>query len=379
MNNEVMKALEEQGKAFEGFKTHYNGELTRLSNMLKDMEAKGNRPMAPGIVGSADLIEARKGVDRFLRTGDGELDRKSLSTVTGGAGYTVPAIMAEQVYTVMKAASPMRQWCNVVNPLSGDYTQPILVGGGAVTHAGEEDARDANTTPTFTEAKPSLGEAFVNWPCSQRALDDSGYDLARLIEEEGSRAIAEAQNGAFVSGNGTDKAKGFLAYTQAATDDGTRAFGEIQYVPTGVAGGFKTASATVSPGDDLITLIYKLKAGHRQGAAFMMNSETLSVVRKWKDYSTGAMLWQPSLMAGQPSLLCGFPVVENEDMPAIGSGTTPIAFGNWKRAYTIVDRTLTLLRDPYTNKPYVNLYMSSYYGGMLVDSEAVKVLKLSAS
>jgi len=335
--------------------------------------------MAPGSVGSADVIEARKSVDRFLRTGDGALSEKSLSTVSGGAGFSVPAVLAEQVYTVMKAASPMRQWCNVVNPLSGDYTQPILVGGGAVTHAGEEDARDANTTPTFAEAKPSMGECYINWPVTQRALDDSGYDLASLIEEEGSRTIAEAQNGAFVSGNGTDKAKGFLAYTQAATDDGTRAFGQIQYVPTGVAGGFKTASATVSPGDDLITLIYKLKAGHRQGAAFMMNSETLSVVRKWKDYSTGAMLWQPSLMAGQPSLLCGFPVVENEDMPAIGSGTTPIAFGNWKRAYTIVDRTLTLLRDPYTNKPYVNLYMSAYYGGMLVDSEAVKVLKLSAS
>jgi HK97 family phage major capsid protein len=370
--------LNQLNDAFKDFQTRNNGRLDRLEDFIKNMEAKANRPGAPGGVGSADLIEARKATDNFLRTGEG-MSQKSLSSVTGGGGYLIPAVQAEAVYELMKPASPMRQWCNVVTPESGDYAQPIALGGGAVTHVGEEDARPANTTPTFTEVKPAMGEVYLNWPCSQRALDDSGYDLAHLIEVEGSRTIAEAQNAAFVSGNGTNKAKGFLQYTQASTDDGTRSYGEVQYVSTGVAGGFKTASASVSPGDDLITMIYKLRAGHRQGAAWMMNSETLSVVRKWKDYNTGAMLWSPSLMAGQPSLLCGYPVVENEDMPAIGSGTTPIAFGNWKRAYTIVDRTLTLLRDPFTNKPYINLYLCAYYGGALVDSEAVKVLKLSAS
>ena len=132
--------------------------------------------------------------------------------------------------------------------------------------------------------------------------------------------------------------------------------------------------------DDLITVIHALKAPLRSGAAFMMNTSTLAAVRKWKEYSTGAYIWQPSMQAGQPSLLNGFPVIENEDMPSIGSGTVPIAFGNWKRAYTIVDRIgIRTLRDPYTQTPYIRFYMTKRVGGMLVDSEAVKLLKLAAS
>lgn len=125
-------------------------------------------------------------------------------------------------------------------------------------------------------------------------------------------------------------------------------------------------------------MIFAMRSGLRQGAAWQMNAATLSQVSKWKDQQ-GNYIWQPGIAAGQPSTLLGFPVHDNESMPAIGSGATPIAFGNWNRAYTIVDRTLTVLRDPYTNKPFINLYLNSYYGGGLRDSEAVKLLKLSAT
>lgn len=378
MFDEIAEAVEDQGKALEEFKARYDGKVSRLEEELRSMSIKSTRIGAPG-AGGRGTDEHKAALENYLRTGAGpEISVKGISTITGGGGYLVPEELAAEVYSLQATASPMRTVCNVVRARSGDYSQPVCLGGGAVSHVGEEDARPDTATPSFTEVKPSMGECYLSWPITQRNLDDSSYNIMAIVMDQASREIGAAQNAAFTSGNGTDKAKGFLAYAQASTDDGIRAFGTVQYVPTGTAGAFKTASATVSPADDLLTLIYKLRAGLRAGAAWMMNTSTLAAVRKWKDHE-GNSIWQPSLQAGQPSALLGFPVIENEDMPSIGSGTVPIAFGNWKRAYTIVDRTLLVMRDPYSNKPWINLYQSAYYGGMLVDSEAVKLLKLSAT
>ena len=111
----------------------------------------------------------------------------------------------------------------------------------------------------------------------------------------------------------------------------------------------------------------------------MMNGKTLSVIRKWKD-TDGNCLWQPGLLAGQPSQILGYGIVENEDMPDVGANATPVLFGNYARAYWIFDRIgIRSLRDPFTNKPYVHFYTTKRVGGMLVDSEAVKILKCAAA
>jgi HK97 family phage major capsid protein len=122
-----------------------------------------------------------------------------------------------------------------------------------------------------------------------------------------------------------------------------------------------------------------LKAGHRQGAVWVMNAKTLSVVRKLKD-ADGAFLWQGSLIDSQPDRLLGYPVVEAADMPDIAAGATPIAFGNFQNGYIITERFGTrLLRDPYSNKPFVNFYATRRIGGQVLDSEAIKLVKIAAS
>jgi HK97 family phage major capsid protein len=178
-----------------------------------------------------------------------------------------------------------------------------------------------------------------------------------------------------VTGNGTKKPKGFLDYTTAATADSSRAFGTLQHVITGVDGDF----AASNKADKLIDVIHTLKAGHRAGSVWMMNTLTLSEVRKFKD-TTGQYLWQPSVQAGVPSTLLGYSVIEAEDMPDIATGSLSIAFGNFAAGYMIVDRIgIRSLRDPYSNKPYVGFYTTKRVGGMVVDSEAIKVLKFSAT
>ena len=111
-----------------------------------------------------------------------------------------------------------------------------------------------------------------------------------------------------------------------------------------------------------------------------MNSNTLSVISKFKDAVNGLPIWRDSLAAGQPSTLLGYAVEEDENMRDIGAGALPIAFGNFKRAYVIVDRTGTrILRDPFTNKPHVHFYATRRVGSFLNNSQAVKLLKIAAS
>ncbi|MEC7399068.1 MAG: phage major capsid protein, partial [Pseudomonadota bacterium] len=120
------------------------------------------------------------------------------------------------------------------------------------------------------------------------------------------------------------------------------------------------------------------KAGHRQGASFVMNSATLAEVRKVKT-ADGAFLWQPGLVEGQPDRLLGYPVIEAEDMPDVAAGTYPIAFGNFRHGYLIAERSATqVLRDPFTNKPFVHFYATQRVGGQVLDGNAIKLLKIEA-
>jgi len=172
----------------------------------------------------------------------------------------------------------------------------------------------------------------------------SGFDLETWLAGEIATEFARAEGAAFVSGSGTNQPKGFLASPTAATGDAVRAFGTLQYLVSGNASGFDSA-----PELKLIDLVHALKAGHRQGASWVMNSATLAQVRKLKD-SNGAFLWQPGLSEGQPDRLLGYPVVDAADMPDIGAGTFPVAFGNFHAGYLIAERNATtILRDPFTN------------------------------
>ncbi len=102
-------------------------------------------------------------------------------------------------------------------------------------------------------------------------------------------------------------------------------------------------------------------------------------MRKLKDAS-GAYLWQPALLAGQPSTLLGYPVIEAEDMPDMAADSFAIAFGDFRRGYLIVDRVgIRILRDPYSAKPYVLFYTTKRVGGGIQDFGALKLLKFGVS
>jgi HK97 family phage major capsid protein len=178
------------------------------------------------------------------------------------------------------------------------------------------------------------------------------FDVEKWLAHEIATEFARAEGMAFVKGTGASQPLGFLSSPNAATADGTRPMGTLQFLGTGTAGAFPATN----PADKLVDLVQTLRSPYRQGAVFVMNSATAAAIRKFKT-TDGQFLFQPGLTAGAPATLLGYPLVEAEDMPDIAASSLSIAFGNFKAGYVIAERNATaILRDPYTHKPYVHFY-----------------------
>ena len=208
---------------------------------------------------------------------------------------------------------------------------------------------------------------------TQSLLDDASVDIEQWIAEEIDTVFAEQEGAAFVNGNGGKKPTGFLAYTKSTVAGWS--WGKTAYLPTGVAGAF----AASNPSDTLIDLIYTLRAGYRQNTGFVMNRKVQAAVRKFKT-STGEYLWAPPATVGASATLMNFPITESEDMPDMAADSYSIAFGDFRRAYLVVDRMgIRILRDPYSAKPYVLFYTTKRVGGGIQDFDAIKLLKFGTS
>ncbi|MCE7798652.1 phage major capsid protein [Sphingobium sufflavum] len=352
----------------------------RIEGLDAGLRAQGvaaARPPLDGVKGSVVDPARAAFVDRYLRQGlEAGVELKSFSGATGAAGgYAVPREIDAQIDHLLKNISPIRQIANVVRTGSAGYRKLVTSGGILSGWASEVGARPESATPVFNEIAPPSGELYANPAASQAMLDDAAFDVEAWLAGEIAEEFARAEGAAFISGNGTNKPKGFLTYTTTSEADGVRAFGTLQYVASGLSAGF----AASNPQDRLIDLVQSLKASYRQGASFVMNSSTLARIRKFKT-SDGAFLWQPSLVASTPATLLGYPVIEAEDMPDVAADSLSIAFGNFTQGYVIAERGETsILRDPYTNKPFVNFYAVKRIGGAVANSEAIKLMKFAAA
>jgi HK97 family phage major capsid protein len=291
------------------------------------------------------------------------------------AGYAVPREIDGSIAATLKSLSPIRSIATVVQTGTSGYRKLVATGATGVGWVGETAARPETGTRSFAEIAPPSGELYANPAASQAMLDDAMFDVETWLADEIAREFAVAEGAAFVSGNGTNRPKGFLDYATTNEVDGTRAFGTLQYLASGAAGAF----AASNPQDKLVELVHSLRAPYRQGAAWVMNSDTLARIRKFKT-ADGAFLWQPGLVEGQAATLLGYPVVEAEDMPAVAANSLSIAFGNFRAGYLIADRGETrILRDPFSNKPFVHFYATKRVGGAVINSEAIKLMKFAAS
>jgi HK97 family phage major capsid protein len=346
-------------------------ELETLKAKIAAGEIAAQRPALDGVKSA----EASAFVDQYLRRGiETGLETKALGSSSGAiGGYAVPQEIDAQIDNTLMAISPIRGIANVVKVGSAGYRKLVASGGTPSGWVAYEADRPETNTPTFSEIVPAAGELYANPAASQQMLDDAMFDVEKWLADEIATEFARAEGAAFVGGSGVNQPLGFLSSPTSAAVDSVRPMGTLQTIGTGVSGGF----AGTDPEDALIDLVQALRSPYRQGAVFVMNSATTAEIRKFKT-STGAFLFQPSLAAGQPATLLGYPLIEAEDMPDVGAGSLSIAFGNFKAGYVIAERNATqILRDPYSHKPYVHFYATKRVGGQVVNSESIKLLKFA--
>ncbi|MBY5797768.1 phage major capsid protein [Rhizobium leguminosarum] len=360
--------------------------LKPLNEGLTNIEKKMNRPGAltlpgPGQENTEVAAVETKAIRSFLKSGSlnftlsQHLTSDEMKAMTVGSdpdgGYTVFPVLSASITKKMFDQSPMRRLSDVQTITEGDaWEEPVDRDDVGAVWVEETEARPETSTPQLKMLRVPVHEIYAMPKVSQRMIDDSSWNIGAWLEGKISDKFGRTEGYAALRGDGMKKPIGLLTYPTSPDPDLSRAWQTIQYIPSG--------NATLITADALKSLVWALRAPYRAGAAWLMNSNTAGTIDKLKNENQD-YIWRDGLSAGaQPSLL-GYPVEIDENMPDIGAGGYPIAFGNLKRAYVIVDKAgYKLLQDPYTDKPHVKFYTYRRTGGALRNSEAVKLLKISA-
>jgi len=384
MNPELLKMLQDMGLKVEDFRAKYDGRIGDVEKTLNALEtALGRRQLGGGGGSSLGSVsaEARAHKDKFfswVRKGTdpdglrGLEVQANLSTLSDpDGGFLVPVEIDKSIERLSLAAVAMRRLARIVTS-KGEYTKPLSKGGATGGWVAEKASRSETDTPELTLFSPPMNEIYAMPAVTQKLLDMSDFDVEAWLLEEINDVFVTTEGTGFITGNGVSRVKGIID-TALMIANASWEYGKTGYV----AGGH---GSLLNNADKLVDLQHALKPVYRQNGTWLMNDTTFGVIRKFKD-GDGNYLWRPGLLENAPDTLLGKPVEIDDNMPDIGAGAYPIAFADFKRAYTIVDHVsgTRLLRDPYTAKPYVNFYVTKRLAAGISNYEAIKFLKVATS
>lgn len=289
-------------------------------------------------------------------------------------GYALPKIVEQAIARLSVDISPIRQLATVRQVGTTDYHELFDIGGAGFEWVGEGDTRNQTNTPNLVDVAPTFGMASAKPQASEESLDDLFFNVDDWLTSSVSESMAQGEGAAFLLGDGNKKPTGILGGpAPLVTADGARAFGTLQYLASG------QAAALPSNPDVFLDVIYSLRARYRANAQWLTSKLVLAALRKYKD-TTGAYLWQPSIVSGQPATFLGYGVTEAEDMPAVAANSFPLAFGDFREGYLICDRVgMRMTRDEITTPGFVKFYVRKRVGGKLRNTQAIKLLKIAAA
>ena len=391
---DVNALVEALNKAFADFKAEHNQQLeevkkgnadalqalkvdninSEISRLQSAVDAANTQlaaiQMGGGAAGGDTLVDAEYSGAFLAHFRKGEVQAAMNKGVADDGGYLAPVEWDRTITGRLVILSDMRQLANVV-PCSGTgLTKLYNMGGTASGWVGEEDARPATATGKLKQLGFGWGEVYANPGATQQLLDDSEIDLEAWLSGEVDVEFARQEGAGFFAGDGVNKPFGILTYVTGGANAAKHPFGAI--------GAINSGAAAAITADGLIDLVYDLPSAFTANARFAMNRKTMGAIRKLKD-TEGNYLWQPSLIAGQPSTLLGFPVQDVAAIPDVAANAIAALFGDFKQTYTVYDRKgVRVLRDPFTNKPYVHFYTTKRVGGGVHNPEPMRALKIAA-
>lgn len=349
----------------------YTREIDRL-NRQKAIEDQMAQPTAAPLTGKPGADPAHdpeqkgcashayaKALIAAMRTGFHQISDVLEEGNDANGGYLVPAEWDARLVDKLEEENIFRGLATVITT-SGEHKINIAATKPAAAWIEEGQALTFGDA-TFDQVVLDAHKLHVAIKVTEELLYDNAFNLESYIIDAFGKAIGNAEEDAFLNGDGTGKPAGIFDAS---------AGGQVAVTISGV----KITS------DDILSLIYSLKRPYRKNARFILNDVTLSAIRKLKD-NNGAYLWQPSYTAGEPDTLCGYSVITSAYAPALEAGKPAIAFGDFSY-YNIGDRgvrSVQELRELFAGNGMIGYVAKERVDGKLVLPEAVQILKSNAS
>lgn len=336
----------------------------KSAQRMDRLETALRRPGLPAETTSS--VYESKGFTHFIRKGVDDLSIKAMiSSTDKEGGYLIPESSLHLISQHLQLHSPLRQLARTAQ-VSNNSFDLLLDKVEAVTGwVGETDERPETKVSDLVKLSIPVHEIYAKPRVSQRLLDDAAINIESWLAERIAEKMARMENQAFLYGDGAAKPKGILTYPKVPVGAGE--WGKFEAIETKLNG--KEAA------DELIDAFYSLKADYLAGSCWLMSPKMAAQIRKLQEKS-GSYLWQNSFSSATPNTLLGYPVhlCDELDQEKMSS----ILFGNFKAAYQIVDRTsMSVLRDPYSAKPYVEFYATKRVGGDVVNFDALKIIAVT--
>jgi HK97 family phage major capsid protein len=339
-------------------------ESKSVNERLDSLETSLKRPESGFEAKNIDTT--MKAYDKYLRKGKESLDQMehkvlTVSNDTGG-GYLAPPEYVEEIMKKVTEMSPIRNIARVRQTSNRSIQVPTRTGTFSATFVAETGTRSETTGLTYGMEEITAHELYALVDISEQDVEDSAFNMESELSSEFAIQFAKAEGTAFVNGTSAGQPEGFMTNSSVGTTN--------------------SGAAAALTADGLIDLYSAVKTDYARNGTFVFNRATLGKIRQLQD-TNGSYVFQAgfSLQVGVPNTILGQPYIEAPDMPDVGAGNKPVAFGDFNRAYMIVDRiALAILRDPFTQATSgtIRYVARRRIGGQVVMAEAIRTQTVSA-
>ena len=351
---DVKNSLEKQEAKTEAINTAVEKMETVLKRPVSGMDTK-------------QIDEYTSAFGTYLRKGATGLNPDEVKALTvsndSTGGYLAPPEYVRELLKTVTEISPIRSIARVRATGQRSIQVPKKTATFSAQWVGEVGTRSETDGYRVGLEEIPAHEQYALVDISEQDLEDTVFDMEAELQSEFAEQFAKAEGAAFVSGNAINKPEGFMS-----------ASGLTEVV---------SGSASAITADSLISLVHSIKSDYGRNGVFVFNRSTLAEIRKLKD-TAGQYVFQAgmNLQGGATSTVLGYNYVEATDMPSVAGNAFPIAFGDFRRGYMIVDRVnLSVLKDNFTQATTGNVrYIARRrVGGQVVQAEALAKLKIASS
>lgn len=374
----VIDVQEQELKSLGGVSQETKTHMEKLNDRITSLETAMARPQMASTheKEASPGREAKNAFIQCLAKGYGSLspEQKQMIPLAGPGeaktlfqtddttgGYLSPQEFVQDIIKAIVLYSPIREIVTVRQTQNKSILYPTRTSTFSAQWISEQTARTETAGLKYGQEEIMSHEMYAMVLISYADLEDTYFDMENQIKMETAEQFAVLEGATFITGNGVGKPEGLLSNTS------------VTYYPVG--------STTALAADGLIGAAYSIKSAYAKNAIWLMNRKSIGLIRQLKD-SYGQYLWQPGIASDIPNTILDHPYMEVPDMPDVATNAYPVLFGDFKRAYVVVDRVsmvMTRLTERYADLGQIGFIARKRVGGQVVLPEAMLKVKISTS